>query len=453
MPAAAQELFVDYVKGVNRHAECIAIAPHAPLIATTTADAKVHVALESASTYFFNFREDTFSALDFWCKEQQKEGTAFLCGAMAADGRMVCFEVKYELKKITGMTEIHRSPKSLQKGVVAQLVASKGPWVITRSEGEDTEIRVHSYKGDLLAAVDTRQIQNLQLAVSGDGCFFGCAAWTPGVKIFEVKTKGGAFQKVEKALDISSAQGLTAFAISADRKRAASIDKSGRFALWRIDVRHNVGEESKLLCQTTIAVGAMAPSSLQFSVDGSLLILASGVNLHFYHAASLELFKAVEHAASHPLQHVLVAPNNKYLFLLNYSMPAEKPGTAANGRKEKQQHTRLPPAADELRACSFYACEFPSIELFCMRASVLIERALGSPMGRGEEHCRRVLLQQSAAAAAICYWSNLLLQQQLQPSAAAAAAADGSLLMLVVLGRSTTRALWREAAALLACMR
>lgn len=54
----------------------------ADLIATTTADAKVHVAMDTTSTYFLNFREDAFSALDFWCKEKQLEGSAFFCGAM-----------------------------------------------------------------------------------------------------------------------------------------------------------------------------------------------------------------------------------------------------------------------------------------------------------------------------------------------------------------------------------
>lgn len=168
-PPHTKELFVDFVKGVNRHVDCIAIAPHAHLIATTTADAKVHVVLDTTRTYFLNFREDSFSALDFWCKERQQEGCAFVCGAMATDGRMVCFEIKYGDKKITGMREVLRSKMPMQKGVVSQLVSSRAPWIITCSEGSDTEMRVHSYEGDLLATVDTRQVQNLQLSVSGDG--------------------------------------------------------------------------------------------------------------------------------------------------------------------------------------------------------------------------------------------------------------------------------------------
>ncbi|CDJ44184.1 hypothetical protein, conserved, partial [Eimeria tenella] len=145
------ELFVDFVKGVNKPVDCIAVAPHAP-----------------------------------------------------TEGRMVCFEVKIENKKVTGMKEIHRSKHPLQKGVVAQLISGKGPWVVSRGDGDDTELRVHSYEGDLLASVDTKQVHNLQLSVSGDGCLFGCAAWAPGVKIFEVKAKGGNFQKLEKAMDVKS---------------------------------------------------------------------------------------------------------------------------------------------------------------------------------------------------------------------------------------------------------
>lgn len=307
-----QELFVDYVKGVNKHVDCIAIAPHAHLIATTTADAKVNVTLDATSTYFLNFRKDTFSALDFWCREKQQEGSAFFCGAMATDGRMVCFEIKYQEKKITQVQEVHCSSAPLQKGVVTQLVASKAPWVITRSEGDDTELRIHSYQGDLLATVDTKQVQNLQLSVSGDGCFFGCAAWSPGVKIFEVKAKGGSFQKVEKAMDIRSSQGLLAFAIAPDRSRAAFVDKSGNLCLWRIDVRHNVGEDTKLICQTSVQVASSAFTSIHFTLDGSVLLVVTGANLHFFKAATLELYKSVESAALHPIEHLLVAPNNKF---------------------------------------------------------------------------------------------------------------------------------------------
>ncbi|KAL8274360.1 hypothetical protein Esti_001682 [Eimeria stiedai] len=339
LSAAAQELFVDYVKGVNKHVDCIAIAPHAHLIATTTADAKVHVVLDASSTYFFNFREDTFSALDFWCKEQQQDGRAFVCGAMdklasASFWQIVLglhatleFVLSVEDDEIRALNyvcfyfwdfvacmQLHRSPKPLQKGVVTQLVASKGPWVITRSEGADTELRVHSYSGDLLASVDTKQVENFQLSVSSDGCFFGCAAWAPGVKIFEVKAKGGAFQKVEKAMDIRSSQGLSAFSLSADKSRAATLDKAGKLAVWRIDVRHAVGFLPLLLLLLDRG-SASAAVAVDFTVDGSLLIVVSGPDLFLFHAATLELFKAVARATPQPIQHLLVAANNKFLLL------------------------------------------------------------------------------------------------------------------------------------------
>ncbi|KAL8448068.1 hypothetical protein Emed_004067 [Eimeria media] len=252
--------------------------------------------------------------------------------------------------------QLHRSPKPLQKGVVAQLVASKGPWVITRSEGDDTEIRVHSYSGDLLATVDTKQVQNLQLSVSPDGCFFGCAAWAPGVKIFEVKAKGGAFQKTHfaataaaaaarvaaaaaivaiagafaaagataAASDTAAAAARVATGTAAAAARVAAAAASGTAVAAAAAVRacfafvalvELAGEDTKLVCESANPIKTSGSTSLHFTLDGSLLIVVSGPNLFFFHTATLELFKAMEHATPQPIQHLLVAPNNKFLLL------------------------------------------------------------------------------------------------------------------------------------------
>ncbi|KAL8454007.1 hypothetical protein Emag_001579 [Eimeria magna] len=56
-------------------------------------------------------------------------------------------------------------------------------------------------------------------------------------------------------------------------------------------------------------------ASIDFTLDGSLLIVVSGADLFFFHAATLELFKAMEQATPQPIQHLLVAPNNKFLLL------------------------------------------------------------------------------------------------------------------------------------------
>lgn len=198
---------------------------------------------------------------------------------------------------------------------MTQLVASRAPWIISCSEGVDTEMRVHSYAGDLLATVDTKQVQNLQLSVSGDGCFFGCAAWAPGVKIFEVKAKGGVFQKVEKAMDVRSSQGLRSFALSPNKTKAALIDKSGNLSLFNIDVRHAVGEEPKLLRETSALVNSTASTSLHFTPDGTALVVATGCNLHFFNAETLAHYKSAENATSQPIQHLLFSPNNKFIIL------------------------------------------------------------------------------------------------------------------------------------------
>ncbi|CDJ56556.1 hypothetical protein, conserved [Eimeria maxima] len=169
------------------------------------------------------------------------------------------------------MKEIHRSKNALQKGFVADLVASKGPWVITRSEGNDTEIRVHSYEGDLLASVDTKQINNLQLAVSDDGCLFGCAAWSPGVKLFEVKAKEGNFQKA--------------------------------------------GEDTKIIREANLQLPDYNNTTLHFSRDDSVIIVVSGCSLYLLKTEDLTLINAIENITSQPIEKLIVAPNNKFMII------------------------------------------------------------------------------------------------------------------------------------------
>ena len=41
--------------------------------------------------------------------------------------------------------QVRRSESPLQKGVVTQLVASRAPWIITCSEGNDTEVYMSAY--------------------------------------------------------------------------------------------------------------------------------------------------------------------------------------------------------------------------------------------------------------------------------------------------------------------
>ncbi|CDI84327.1 Transducin (Beta)-like 2, related [Eimeria acervulina] len=172
-----------------------------------------------------------------------------------------------------------------------ELVASKGPWIVTRSEGEDTEIRVHSYEGDLLAVLDTKQIRNFQLSVSDDGCLFGCAAWSPGVKIYNVKEKGGNFQKVEKALDVPTSSGSIAFCISPDQRRAAVLNKNNNLSTWRLDVRHQAGEDTKMVAEKDVHLSDQGATTLHYSRDGSVIIAACGCSLYLFNAEDLQLIR------------------------------------------------------------------------------------------------------------------------------------------------------------------
>ncbi|PFH35438.1 hypothetical protein BESB_063250 [Besnoitia besnoiti] len=316
--AGKHPLHADVLKGISKFSTAAAVSPEGTVAAVAGSDASLHLfdlsggvaplgSPQPARPHILTRVEgEALSAVDFL---PSAGGKLRIAGALENYRRLVVFELqKTDADKKKTLVETFRGDTPLQKNRVRWLVASKGEWICTASDEDDTEIRVWAPTGELLAAVDTKQVQAFQFACSpADGRFLGLSAWSPGVKLYEIKRKNGIFVKMEKAMDLKTSKGTKCVAISPDNTRAVSLDKSGELTLWDVDVRYFVSEDPKPLLAVPRALEVPAEgeddaevqetfrahvSQLAFSADGRVLICVAGPHLKFFNAA--QQFKPIQ---------------------------------------------------------------------------------------------------------------------------------------------------------------
>lgn len=251
---------------------------------------------------------DSVSAMDF-----SGDGNYLIA---AKEYSRTMLKLKIARDTITGKTlQIeHESDTAMHKNRVRWLVASKGNWAITCSEEDDTDVKVWNFLGDLLASFNTQQVKNFQMTVSPiDGRFVGVAAWSPGVKVKEVITKNGEFNRLDKAMDLKSPKGLRAVCFSADNTRAFTVDKGGLLALWNVDVRYQVSEDPKIILTYEETDPRFANYSIMaFSRTGKQVVAVSDNNIKIMIADKPEEFQVIERAHAAIIETLAVSNNADY---------------------------------------------------------------------------------------------------------------------------------------------
>ncbi|XP_001636604.2 transducin beta-like protein 2 isoform X4 [Nematostella vectensis] len=126
-------------------------------------------------------------------------------------------------------------------------VASNGKYIMSCSK--DTTIIIWDLKGEVLATLDTLQINNSFSALSPCGRFVASAGFTPDVKLWEVKfNKSDAFEQVSRAMELKGhTAGIYHFSFSADSKRMATVSKDSTWRVWDIDVEYTKQQDPALL--------------------------------------------------------------------------------------------------------------------------------------------------------------------------------------------------------------
>nr|PIL99023.1 hypothetical protein TGCOUG_297460 [Toxoplasma gondii COUG] len=336
-------LHADVLKGISKFSTAAAVSSDGTVAAVAGSDATLHMFDLSGGVaprgspqpprphIVTRVQGEALSAIDFL---PLSGGRIRIAGALENYRRLVIFELqKTDADKRKTLVETFRGDTPLQRNRVRWLVASKGEWICTASEEDDTEIRVWAPSGELLVSVDTKQVQAFQFACSPyDGRFLGCAAWSPGVKLYEIKRKNGIFVKMEKAMDLRTSKGTKCLAVSPDNTRAVTLDKSGELTLWDISVRYFVSEDPKRLLAVPNALeapcGANAVekeeetvaeafrthvSQLAFSADGKVLICVAGMHLKFLDMHTFKPIQMIRYAHQRPIDTLVVPPSGAFI--------------------------------------------------------------------------------------------------------------------------------------------
>ncbi|XP_063002692.1 transducin beta-like protein 2 [Elgaria multicarinata webbii] len=171
-------------------------------------------------------------------------------------------------------------PKHHKGPVINIGVADTGKFIMTASS--DTTILIWDMKGEVLATINTNQMNNTFAAVSPCGRFVASCGFTPDVKVWEVCfSKSGDFREVTRAFELKGhTAGVCSFSFSNDSRRMATVSKDGTWKLWDTDVEYKKQQDPYLLLTGKCQV--MEPCRVALSPDARALAISSSTNIFVY---------------------------------------------------------------------------------------------------------------------------------------------------------------------------
>ncbi|NXX83818.1 TBL2 protein, partial [Urocolius indicus] len=180
----------------------------------------------------------------------------------------------------------HKAP------VVSIGIAGTGKFIMTASS--DTTILIWSPKGEVLASINTNQMNNAFAMVSPCGRFVASCGSTPEVKVWEVCFgKNGDFQEVSKVFELKGhTAAVCCFSFSNDSSRMATVSQDGTWKLWDTVLRYGQRQPAALL---TGSCEGPAPHRIALAPDGRVLAVSSGADIAVYNGSGgqEEQFRAV----------------------------------------------------------------------------------------------------------------------------------------------------------------
>ncbi|XP_043910055.1 transducin beta-like protein 2 [Protopterus annectens] len=190
-------------------------------------------------------------------------------------------------------------------------IAETGKFIMTASS--DTTILIWDLKGEVLASVNTNQMNNAYATVSPCGRFVASCGFTPDVKVWEVCFgKSGNFQEVTRAFDLKGhTAGVYSFAFSNDSRRMATVSKDGTWKLWDTDVEYKKQQDPYLLL--TGKWDGNTPCRIALSPDARVVAIASGINIFVYNTKTAEKEEEFINVHSVEIADLAFDVNSRYL--------------------------------------------------------------------------------------------------------------------------------------------
>ncbi|XP_048180845.1 transducin beta-like protein 2 isoform X2 [Corvus hawaiiensis] len=202
-------------------------------------------------------------------------------------------------------------PKKHKAPVINIGIAETGKFIMTASS--DTTILIWSPKGEVLASINTNQMNNAYATVSPCGRFVASCGFTPDVKVWEVCFgKNGDFREVTRAFELKGhTAGVQSFSFSNDSRRMATVSKDGTWKFWDTDVEYKKQQDPYLLLTGQCAV--LEPCRIALSPDSRTVAVAGGTDIVVYntrHGEEEERFLGVH---SHRIADLAFDTTGRYL--------------------------------------------------------------------------------------------------------------------------------------------
>jgi len=169
-------------------------------------------------------------------------------------------------------------------------MASSGKFIMSCSS--TTDLVLYDLRGAVLHKIDSCLMQTYCARISPDGRFVAASGFTPDVKLWEVKVKGGEVDKVKRAFELTGHRsGIWGFSFSADSARVATISKDGTWRLYSVNVEFERGQDPALL---TTGSHDFDPDTdprsvkIALSPDGKTIAASSGADVFIFDTVSCQ---------------------------------------------------------------------------------------------------------------------------------------------------------------------
>ncbi|XP_054858026.1 transducin beta-like protein 2 [Eublepharis macularius] len=202
-------------------------------------------------------------------------------------------------------------PKQHKAPIINIGVADTGKFIMTASS--DTTILIWDPKGEILASINTNQMNNAFAAVSPCGRFVASCGFTPDVKVWEVCFgKSGDFREVARAFDLKGhTAGVYSFSFSNDSRRMATVSKDGTWKLWDTDVEYKKQQDPYLLLTGKCEVAE--PCRIALSPDARALAISCSTSIFVYNSRGGEEEERFENVHGEHITDLAFDVNSRFL--------------------------------------------------------------------------------------------------------------------------------------------
>ncbi|KAM4797113.1 transducin beta-like protein 2 [Rhinophrynus dorsalis] len=202
-------------------------------------------------------------------------------------------------------------PKRHKAPIINIGIAETGKFIMTASS--DTSILIWDLKGEVLATINTNQMNNAYAAVSPCGRFVASCGFTPDVKVWEVCFgKTGEFREVCRAFDLKGhSAGVCGFSFSNDSRRMATVSKDGTWKLWDTDVEYKKQQDPYLLYTGQFSVNE--PCRIALSPDARVVAISSIFDITVFSTCSGKIEEEFHSVHAEPITDLIFDTNNRFL--------------------------------------------------------------------------------------------------------------------------------------------